>query len=612
MADVLIVCVREDEPLAKAFADMFERAGLHVGGAPGAPDDMRNCGAALVVWSQASIRSRAFLDAAQRAVNAGKAVVACLIAPPPAASINHAPAFDLSHWAGDPDDPTLDPLFFAVDRMVAAVRASAGAAAPVAATAAAAPARSEPASYFNAPQAPAPQASPPYARARSTPTARPAAAPGYDIPRAPAAAARRPGPAPGQRDPDNVAAEAQNWAAIRHSRNPEDFLRHLADFGSEGAFAELAQMRLAELEAENRRRRPGAASPRGEAPARGGSVRLDPPRPASPRAEPRMEAPRGRGGASRPPPAAFEPIRSEPPQQRLRGAPSRGEAPPAWRDDGRALARRPDVGGPPRQSSRTIRMMAIIVVLGGAALGAGLFAGDRFGALNFLTGGGAEQSADASAWEDAPPGETADASASLDFGGGGANLSGPAEPDLRRSNAARIPQRPPAQGGPTIEREPAAREINPLRTAPPAEREAAPAPVALTPAPAPLQLTPAPQPQIQTAAVEPPAPAQVGPPRTPQVVWAARPGAQRINELFPSRALRSNQGGRVELDCLLDAAGVPRCAVANETPSGFGFGAAALRASGQFRAQANLDDGTRSAGAQTRLTIVFRQPSPGQ
>ena len=34
MADVLIVCVREDEPQAKALADMFEAAGFSIGGAP--------------------------------------------------------------------------------------------------------------------------------------------------------------------------------------------------------------------------------------------------------------------------------------------------------------------------------------------------------------------------------------------------------------------------------------------------------------------------------------------------------------------------------------------------------------------------------------------------
>ncbi|HVK80437.1 MAG TPA: hypothetical protein VM915_07470, partial [Verrucomicrobiae bacterium] len=130
MADVLIVCVREDEPQAKALAEMFEAAGFTIGGAPNNDGALRSSGAGIIVWSQASIRSRPFLDAAQRVINAEKAIVASLIEPPPPSSIGASPAFDLSRWNGDPNDPSLDPLFFAVDRMVNAARASVGAGAP--------------------------------------------------------------------------------------------------------------------------------------------------------------------------------------------------------------------------------------------------------------------------------------------------------------------------------------------------------------------------------------------------------------------------------------------------------------------------------------------------
>src|SRR5689334_25160057 len=65
MADVLIVCVREDEPQAKALAEMFEAAGFSIGGAPSSDAALRSSGAGVVVWSQASIRSRPFLDAAR-------------------------------------------------------------------------------------------------------------------------------------------------------------------------------------------------------------------------------------------------------------------------------------------------------------------------------------------------------------------------------------------------------------------------------------------------------------------------------------------------------------------------------------------------------------------
>ena len=88
MADVLIVCVREDEPQAKALAEMFEAAGFTIGGAPSNDAALRSSGAGVVVWSQASIRSRPFLDAAQRVINANKAIVASLIEPPADSSPN--------------------------------------------------------------------------------------------------------------------------------------------------------------------------------------------------------------------------------------------------------------------------------------------------------------------------------------------------------------------------------------------------------------------------------------------------------------------------------------------------------------------------------------------
>src|SRR5262245_3478178 len=96
MADVLIVCVREDEPQAKALADMFEAAGFSVGGAPSNDSGLRSSGAGVIVWSRSSIRSRPFLDASQRVVNAGKAIVASLIEPPPPSSVGDSPIFDLS------------------------------------------------------------------------------------------------------------------------------------------------------------------------------------------------------------------------------------------------------------------------------------------------------------------------------------------------------------------------------------------------------------------------------------------------------------------------------------------------------------------------------------
>ena len=213
MADVLIVCVREDEPQAKALADMFEAAGFSIGGAPSNDGALRSSGAGVVVWSQASIRSRPFLDAAQRVINAGKAVVASLIEPPPASSIGGSPAFDLSSWDGDPNDPALDSLFFAVDRMVNSTRASVGAA------------PAQPAAFEPPPPTPRPTPRPP----RATPGA--SATPMFR----------------GPQGNDQLGAEAEHWRAIRDSNDPADFMDYLARYGADGSFAEVAEIRLKRL-----------------------------------------------------------------------------------------------------------------------------------------------------------------------------------------------------------------------------------------------------------------------------------------------------------------------------------------------------------------------------
>src|SRR5262245_4231147 len=126
MADVLIVCVRDNAREADALADMFEAVGFIVGGAPGDEKALKASGAGIIIWSQASIRSRVFLEAAQSVIRAGKAVIASLIVAPPPSSVGFAPVFDLSRWNRDSDDVELDPLFFAVDRMVVAARAAKG------------------------------------------------------------------------------------------------------------------------------------------------------------------------------------------------------------------------------------------------------------------------------------------------------------------------------------------------------------------------------------------------------------------------------------------------------------------------------------------------------
>jgi protein TonB len=533
MADVLIVCVREDEPQAKALAEMFEAAGFSIGGAPSSDAALRSSGAGLVVWSQASIRSRPFLDAAQRVINAQKAVVASLIEPPPPSSIGDSAVFDLSHWDGDPNDPTLDPLFFAVDRMVNSARTSVGAE------------REETVAYEAPREAPPP----------------------------PRVAPRAPPPPPQQNlftrtSRDSLGTEAEHWRAIRDSRDPADFMDYLARYGPDGAFSEVAELRLKQLTA------------RGEA-------RPTPPRATpAPKPAPR-QAPRAQARAETPAPAR----RPDPPTVRRPESPRRLER----------SYERSDLRDPPKEGG-ALRAFILIAVLGAAALGGGLYFGG--GIPDFAA---------------APPAAVESTESSAPFADSGPLLDEPAgvpiedlaEPPRPVEVAARREPTPPAPA-------PAREEPRPETPAPVAswsgEAGGTGGPLSLRPneqasnAPSTVVALTPPATGGSTAAS---AAVPTTPPRpTPSaaVVWAQRPSARRISELYPARALREGLGGRVELDCSVRANLSLACGVATESPSGLGFGRAALGASSSYRARSTMSDGSEAIGARTRIVVQFLAP----
>ena len=458
MSDVLIVCVREDEPQAKALAEMFEAAGFSIGGAPSSDGALRSSGAGLVVWSQASIRSRPFLDAAQRVINAEKAVVASLIEPPPPSSIGDSPVFDLSRWDGDPNDPSLDPLFFAVDRMVNSARAAVGAGAA-----------QEQQRYETPREPPVRKPPPPMAPPPATSYSRPAS--------------------------DPLGSEAEHWRAIRDSRNPSDFMDYLARYGPEGAFSEVAELRLKQLTSHSSApatARPAVSSPR-SAPAT----------PSRPMLPPRADAPR----------------RAEVPPILRRPEPARRPPPDRGFDRG-------DLREPPRSEGGPLRAFVLIALLGGAALIGGLYFGG--GMPNFGGAPQEEQIADAggSTSFDEP------ASAPLDEPAG-VPIEDIATPARRTETAARRE----TAVEPRREERPR-REETPRETAPPppvtswSGPNATSGPVSLSPgstgvtgtAPPPVTL-PAP-----TVATVERATSSV---RQGSVVWAQRPSARRISELYP-------------------------------------------------------------------------------
>jgi protein TonB len=554
MADVLIVCVREDEPQAKALAEMFEAAGFSIGGAPSSDAALRASGAGVIVWSQASIRSRPFLDAAQRVINADKAVVASLIEPPPPSSVGDAPAFDLSDWNGDPNDSNLDPLFFAVDRMVNSQR-----------------------TVVNAPAASEIEEPPSRAAPRREPS-----------PQRPQSYAPPP-----QRDA--LGSEAEHWRSIRDSRNPADFMDYLARFGPDGSFAEVAELRLKQLTD-----RP-APTPRRE--------------PPPPPSRPRMEARREPLPPSRrePPPqlrrAEAPPVRREP----APSSPKRMnfDRPPPTYD-------RNDLHEPPKQEGGAMRAFVLIAILGAIALGGGLYFGGNLNdnsskgqqreASNAAPttdnlAGAAPDSAGTplseAATTSSPPAPTRDAARHDTAQRNTDTVTQTSSPPPRP------PQQQPSRQATAIPSSPSQNSsAGPVSLSGPelASNSASSGPVPL--APSLLPQAPAPTPaSAQTTSAIPPRP-------TPGVVrFTQRPTTRRIAELYPDRALQNGVGGRVEMDCAVMPSLALNCSVASETPAGQGFAHAALSAAQSYRVSPTLSDGTSAVGTRTRVAVQFQAPT---
>jgi len=123
MADLMFVFVQEDTAHANALADMFYAAGITIDENTD-EDALDACSAAIIVWSHAAARCRAFLKRATEAARAGKAVIAHLGGPVWLDERDDAPVVHLWNWDGvSAEDPALDRLLFAVDERLAASRA---------------------------------------------------------------------------------------------------------------------------------------------------------------------------------------------------------------------------------------------------------------------------------------------------------------------------------------------------------------------------------------------------------------------------------------------------------------------------------------------------------
>lgn len=121
MSDVVMVYGREDIERAEQLAEMFDDFGFSVS-CDVSDEALARCGAGIVVWTDTAGASPTIAEAVARVIASGKGVVLnfASVAAPAGAAV----AYDLSAWGGDPEDPALDAMFFALDRKVVVARAA--------------------------------------------------------------------------------------------------------------------------------------------------------------------------------------------------------------------------------------------------------------------------------------------------------------------------------------------------------------------------------------------------------------------------------------------------------------------------------------------------------
>jgi protein TonB len=99
-------------------------------------------------------------------------------------------------------------------------------------------------------------------------------------------------------------------------------------------------------------------------------------------------------------------------------------------------------------------------------------------------------------------------------------------------------------------------------------------------------------------------------PKPPSVIakpdWLRKPTPAQMMGAYPDRALRQNISGTARLSCKVTVTGAVRdCVVLSETPSEYGFGAAAVRVSKNFRMKPQTVDGQAVDGASVQIPLSF-------
>ena len=118
---------------------------------------------------------------------------------------------------------------------------------------------------------------------------------------------------------------------------------------------------------------------------------------------------------------------------------------------------------------------------------------------------------------------------------------------------------------------------------------------------------------VETPPAETPVTTRPNPPTDPVIrnpQWVRRPSAEQLLAAYPDRALERGIAGRATLSCGVRADGsMVGCSVISESPSGNGFGRAALGLSRHFRLSPQTVDGRVVEGARVSIPLSFTVPS---
>lgn len=149
--------------------------------------------------------------------------------------------------------------------------------------------------------------------------------------------------------------------------------------------------------------------------------------------------------------------------------------------------------------------------------------------------------------------------------------------------------------------------VDPPPYVPPVAQPHAPPPVQRTvidnsAPPAPTADQPPAQPTTPVA-FNPPAPP--GPPTITNPRWLQTP--RDLARYYPNRAQAMGVEGSATLDCLVDISGRLACAIVAESPTGWNFGAAALRIARDYR-MAPATQGGQAVQGHYRMRVPFEIP----